>query len=231
MCQACEQGLARDLTRLPGLYDECGRRLTGSHAHSTSDRTSGGPLPGMPFNTAAADVRKAILAMLSSWSSLVADERGLAPPARRVADLSRFLLRHVPWLITHAAAAEATHEIAALAGRARKVAEPAPRRRVRIGACVERDCRGELASVRPGEIACSSDAAHRWGAEEWTRLSRRLSSAGSELWLGAADISRLWRVPTGSVYRMASERGWRRRSQAGHTYYDGSDVERTLGER
>jgi hypothetical protein len=45
-----------------------------------------------------------------------------------------------------------------------------------------------------------------------------------ERWLGAADIARLWTTTTGTVYRLASEQGWRRLTRAGRTFYAESDV-------
>ena len=47
-------------------------------------------------------------------------------------------------------------------------------------------------------------------------------------WVTAADITRLWAIPSGSVYRHASTAKWRRRSHSGRTYYHGSDVDQTL---
>nr|QDG00832.1 hypothetical protein [Streptomyces griseus] len=47
-------------------------------------------------------------------------------------------------------------------------------------------------------------------------------------WIGATDIARLWKIPSGTVYRHASHQQWRRRSEHGRTYYNGADVERTL---
>ncbi|MFC7265989.1 hypothetical protein [Streptomyces lutosisoli] len=108
----------------------------------------------------------------------------------------------------------------------------------------------------PAVIRCDRDPAHLWLGHEWLQLRRRLSStvpeAGTEnaavaavaadatterpavtepelvRWVTAADIARLWAVPTGSVYRHASESKWRRRSHQGRTYYHGGDVMETL---
>ncbi|MFF4412764.1 helix-turn-helix domain-containing protein [Streptosporangium sp. NPDC001559] len=200
-------------------------------------------MPGLPFNTAAADARESVLTVLGSWSGLVAEQRGVTPPSRAVGDLARFLRRHVTWLTGHEAAAEITREMARLVNTARAVAHPSERRRVRVGECVEAGCPGELiVSVLPqqahpagGEIVCSSDETHRWQTHEWTRLSHRMggnSGAGrATRWLSAAEVARLWRVPAGSVYRLASEHRWHRRSQSGRVRYDSTDVERTFAER
>lgn len=105
----------------------------------------------------------------------------------------------------------------------------------------------------PAVIRCDRDPAHLWLGHEWLQLRRRLSGMVPEAgpqdtavtadatterpaatepepvrWVTAADIARLWSVPTGSVYRHASESKWRRRSRQGRTYYHGGDVMETL---
>jgi hypothetical protein len=243
LCQVCERGLATDLARLPILYGECERLLEGADRRPLGARTSGGPLPGISFNSAAADIREAIRAVLGSWSGLVAAERRITPPPRAVVHLVRFLSRHISWLSRHPAAVEITREISELVVKARQVAHPDPLRRVRVGTCVEAGCTGELtALVRsearhlPGDIRCSSDTAHRWPADEWTRLSRLMArnpsaGDGETRWLGPTEVARLWRIPTGSVYRLAGQHHWRRRNQSGRVYYDADDVEQTFAER
>ncbi|TLS47439.1 hypothetical protein FE633_04905 [Streptomyces montanus] len=43
--------------------------------------------------------------------------------------------------------------------------------------------------------------------------------------LTAADVSRLWGTPIGSVYRLAKEQQWRRYRRQGRTYYSADDVQ------
>ncbi|MGW5822514.1 hypothetical protein ACWFR0_39495, partial [Streptomyces noursei] len=85
------------------------------------ERTSGGPLPGMPFNTAATEVRSGIVTTLASWSGLVAQERGVAAPARTVPALARWLVEHLEWLAAHPAAGEFSAELHRWARAARRV--------------------------------------------------------------------------------------------------------------
>lgn len=241
LCRACRDNLAAGLENLPGLYNECGRLLGGSD--QPRDRTSGGPMPGMPFNAAAADVRAAILSVLGSWSGMVVEERRVTAPRRTVGALANFLGKHVDWMAAHITAAEATDEVAQLVRSARRVAYPNPVRRASIGACVEAGCAGELVSfvhpqdpLLPAEIICDADPCHSWLENQWIQLSRRISTAPSSTtpttrWLSAADISRLWRIPTGSVYRLASEQRWRRRSQTRRKYYHEADVLHALSQR
>ncbi|MGH3720753.1 MAG: hypothetical protein ACRDRI_18290 [Pseudonocardiaceae bacterium] len=241
LCRACRDELATGLESLPGLYNECGRQLGGSD-RPRGDTTGSGSMPGMPFNAAAADVRTRILSILGSWSGMVAEKRRVTAPERAVGELVTFLGRHVDWIAAHAAAAEATDEVAQLARAARRVAYPDPVRRVAIGGCVEVGCSGELVAfvhpqepLLPAEIRCDVDPRHSWLEHHWMQLGHRMdtvpSGATATRWFSAADISRLWGIPTGSVYRLASEQQWRRRNQARRTYYHEVDVLQAFGKR
>lgn len=251
LCRACRDELAAGLESLPGLYNECGRQLGGSDQprdntpHGKASRghaTSSCSMPGMPFNAAAADVRTRILGVLGSWSGMVTEERRVTAPNRSVKALVTFLSRHVDWIAAHVAATEATDEVARLVRAARRVAYPNPVRQVAIGGCVEVGCSGELvafvhpqAPLLPAEIRCNVDPCHSWLERHWMQLSHRMGTASSIVtatrWLSAADISRLWGIPPGSVYRLASEQQWRRRNQARRTYYHEVDVRQTFDHR
>jgi hypothetical protein len=179
LCAGCHRRLALGIRALPDLYRDCERVLGGASAKGLRERTSGGPLPGLPFNPAAAEARAAILAVLGSWSGLVAQERRLAPPERSITQLSVFLLRHADWLAAHPAAAEATREVARLVTRARRVAHPEQVRRIGLGDCVEPGCGGTLsATVRTGApaayptVQCDADPRHTWAGHQWTALRR-----------------------------------------------------------
>ncbi|MFF9024892.1 hypothetical protein [Streptomyces eurythermus] len=229
--------------------------------------TTGGGLPGLPFNTAASDARRETLMVLGSWAALTAQARRLARPDRTVEALTAFLIRHAAWLSAHTAAGDASRELSRVTRRAARVADPAGQRRlVTVGACPEPGCTGKLQSlIRPHTIEsapvirCRAEPAHHWTGEE-LMLLRRLMAAkagaahraprdstmspviragGSDtaegtpariVWLTASDITRLWATPPGSVYRLASQRKWRRRSQGGRTYYHEADVVRALSE-
>lgn len=266
LCTVCHQRLRIGVRLLPDLYRDCERVLGGSAAKGLRERTSGGPLPGMPFNPAAAETRAAILGVLGSWSGLVAGERGLTPPERSAGALSGFLLRHTDWLAAHPAAAEATREVDRLVRRAHRVAHPDQVRRITLGACVEPGCEGRLsATVRAGApaahptVQCDAQPRHSWAGHQWTHLRRLMPpaetsggadrttgqdrttaadrttgpdrTADAERWLTAADISRLWGAPVGTVYRLASEQRWRRRHGSGRTYYSEADAHTCFSRR
>ncbi|NLU74333.1 hypothetical protein HCC61_16885 [Streptomyces sp. HNM0575] len=255
-CSACALRLTRDLTRLPRLYDECGMLLGGSDGRLRERTSGGGSLPGIPFNTAAAEARSMILGVLRSWAGLVAAERVVAGPGDTVAGVVEFLVRHAGWLAAHEAAGELSEEVARAVRRARYVVDPPSGRGMGVGTCVEAGCEGELTAVvridradAPVEIACAAAPSHRWSAQQWMGLTRG-TSAGRQVrpegpvraegpalrapavrWLSARDISLLWGVASGSVYRHASEQRWRRRSAKGRTFYHQEDVLRSLGAR
>ncbi|GHF64646.1 hypothetical protein GCM10010218_52800 [Streptomyces mashuensis] len=256
LCEACRARLSLELTRLPALYEECGRLLGGSD--QPREKVSGGPLPGLPFNVAASEARSAITGVLGAWAALVAQQRRLPAPPRTPVHLALFLVRHADWLAAHPAAGEVSQEIAQVTRRARRVVDPRTRRRVALGPCAEAGCDGTLVAVvssdrpeQPAAITCDADAAHHWEGSQWLALSRRLRGTGGGAgtgtgtgagagatpgvartrWLSAADIARLWDMAPGSVYRHASQRGWRRLSRSGRTYYHEADVQETFDGR
>ena len=176
LCPGCGSDLAADLAAIWGLYEECGRVLDG--IRRPGEKTTGGELPGLPFNTAAVEARSAIMGILVSWCALVAEERIVTAPKRNVHALAAFLARHVHWLAAHAAASDVSREVAKAARQARWAARGDYVRHVRVGHCVERGCQGELVTtVRPAgasgaaDIVCRSDPSHHWAGHERLRLS------------------------------------------------------------
>ncbi|UWE10048.1 hypothetical protein [Actinacidiphila bryophytorum] len=297
LCPGCREQLVAALAELPALYEACERVLSGGISRRPRETRAAGPSHGLPFNGAAADVRAEIVAFLSSWSGLVAEGRQLNAPQRSVRVLAGFLHRNADWLAAHPAVAEATDEIGRLARRARRVAYPDRAGRLRVGACTESGCNGELIAWIGGQeatasarIQCDAEPGHCWAGHQWTQLRRAMGraaptqagaqagaradaqpgaqaaaqapaqagaradaqapaqaaaqapaqadaradaqpAADTECWLTAADIASLWSAPTGTVYRLASQQHWRRRSRAGRTYYAESDVRASFSRR
>ncbi|MDN3264566.1 helix-turn-helix domain-containing protein [Streptomyces sp. CSDS2] len=247
LCASCCDSLAQILRALPRLHEECGRLLAG--AGRPRERTGGGTgTPrGIPLNTAAVEVRAGILATLASWSGLMVEGSGEPGPKRSVPELARWLLARLPRFAAHPAVGDFSAELHRLAAAARDVVSPGGSQRVEVGRCVEARCDGRLvarSAAGPGglgEIRCDSDPEHRWVEHEWPLLHRRMAardrgttgggSAAVRHWLTPQDVSRLWGVPMGSVYRLASEHEWGRTRRAGRSYYDEADVRRTLDAR
>ena len=99
------------------------------------------------------------------------------------------------------------------------------------------------AAAPSGNRSDAAGAAHSSGTSEGTGGadgSRTAEAAGGPRpaagtvgdgrvqWLTPAQVSCVWSVPLGSVYRLASERRWRRHSGSGRAYYHAADVEKTL---
>lgn len=246
ICPDCVRGLTGDLARLPQLYDECGLLLDNSGR--PRERTSGGGgSPGLPFNAAAAETRSVILGVLRSWAGLVVGEWAAAAPPDTAAGIAEFLTRHSGRLAAHDRAAELSQEVRRALRRAQFVIDPPSGRSKQVGTCVVAGCEGALTAVAgagragaPVEISCAEDPLHRWSAREWMALSSGAPSGGTPgpalpeppvRWLSARDISLLWGIPSGSVYRHASEQQWRRRTGKGRTFYHEGDVLRFLGAR
>jgi hypothetical protein len=246
-CLACRDAAGRDLAKLPYLYGECAHALDARRGTELRERAGPATQPSLPFNTAAAEARKTLVDVLGSWCALVADERRVATPRRQADELAAFLARHLDWLSRHPAAPELSDELAGLVRLLHRAAYSSAARQIRLGACVEPECAGELVAMigapgrRPGtQILCRIDPAHRWDEQQWLELSRRMTTGApaarqpaeaGQRWFGAAEIARLWQVSTGTVYRLASEEQWQRRSTAGRTRYLDADVARTFARR
>jgi hypothetical protein len=240
LCTRCMGGLTTRLKQLPELYHDCERALGGGTATGLRERTTGGSLPGLPFNEAAAEVRGAILTTLASWSGLVADQRGLSAPRRDATELCAFLVRHARWMAAHPAAAEMTEEVARLVKAAHRVTRSGPQRRIALGACVEAECGGQLvaslsghaASTNTATIQCDAEPSHRWAGRHWSEILGRVAEkTAAERWFTAQELAWLWSTPLGTVYRMASEQGWRRRKQSGRVYYAEADAHEAFSRR
>ncbi|CAL9655508.1 hypothetical protein SUDANB96_06775 (plasmid) [Streptomyces sp. enrichment culture] len=252
LCVGCTGRLARWLVALPDAYEECGRVLAGSRTRRWEEHTSSQTMPGMPLNTAAVETRAAITRVLASWSGLVAEQCAAAAPRREVPALAGFLLRHLDWLSGHEAVGDLVEEVAGLMRAAARVVDTPSERSLPVGGCPLAGCEGTLVvravqdSRTPPEVVCTATPGHRWALHEWLARNDgrqrtpgstagdtlRTAAAATSLWLSAADISRLWQAPRGTVYRLASEKGWRRRrGTAGRTFYHAGDAQQSLAER
>ncbi len=241
LCRACYNRLIDGIQELPHLHVECEAMLGGAGATTMREKITGGSRPGLALNSSAVEARTHILAMLSSWSGLVAEERQLPAPSRQVPALADFLLANLCWLAAHPAAGSLSAEIAQTGKIARRAAHPDAVKRIAVGPCVVPGCLGQLNAIlragRPGDrtqVRCGDNRDHAWSGHEWTRLRRQLPQAAGgapECWLAPADVARMWRTPIGTVYRLASEHGWRRITRSGRTYYAESDVHDSFSRR
>ncbi|MFI8351543.1 hypothetical protein [Streptomyces sp. NPDC085596] len=174
LCAPCFDALGTTLSRLPRLYAEAEQALAPDSARSFVRVSGNSRAAALPVRSQAVEARAALMAVLSSWSALVADERRVAAPDREVREMVAFLRRHLEWLARHPALAELLGELAESVALARRCVQPGQSRQVQVGACREPECAGNLiahmrsAGAGPAsEIRCDSDPAHRWAPHEW----------------------------------------------------------------
>ncbi|WP_207309602.1 hypothetical protein [Streptomyces kasugaensis] len=113
--------MAEDLARLPALYDGCFHEIACASRSSISRTGLRGPRKLDQFNEEAAEAREDIHGVLRSWACVAAERLGLALPESSVGALVAFLVSHLDWLTSFAAAPEFAAEIAGLCSRAEQV--------------------------------------------------------------------------------------------------------------
>jgi hypothetical protein len=237
VCMSCLNGWRRDLRSLPELYRASEIALT--NRPKPQEKVSRQRPYGIMLNTDVVDARDALLSRLASWSGLVADERLISAPQRSVTSLARFLLRHTDWLCAHACAPDAVGEIRTSTTALRRAVFPSHTRRFSIGRCVMAGCVGTLMAdmnsahdVAPAEVWCNRDPEHRWPADRWRELDRRVrrrEGPSGIRWLTAPEVATLWNVSVSNVYRLASMHKWRRRTQGRRAFYCEADIADTVG--
>jgi hypothetical protein len=122
LCGGCQDRLEWTIAELPAHYDELGQVL--AVAGQAGQRVSGSASRPLPINTAVADHRHHIRAVLTSWARLVFEERGITPPADEVPAIAAFLVTHVDWCCGHDWVAELLSEVRRCSGRARALLDP-----------------------------------------------------------------------------------------------------------
>ncbi|MDV6011621.1 hypothetical protein [Haloechinothrix sp. LS1_15] len=177
LCPPCRQAAARCLTELPDLYSACERALAQRGGRDV-ERVRGGRPQGIRLNDDAVAARSDIVDLLTSWSSLVSEDREVAPPAdREVPTLASFLASHLDWLAAHAAAADFVAELTHLRGVARQVIQPGDRLTLEIGPCPRPGCGWPVRAMTrsadgmPPRVGC--EAGHTWHPDQWLLLDGR----------------------------------------------------------
>jgi hypothetical protein len=165
----------RDLAELPKLFDRCESLLV-SFPRAFAPRVAGGGTSGLVLDERVTDARRDIVAVLASWSGLVADERRVRRPGRDAAELSAFLAVHLDWLLAHPAGPCFAEEVLAVASTAREVSRSGPGPAVELGRCVEEGCDHPMVATRGTssdfEVRCA--AGHSWRPRQWLSLARQL---------------------------------------------------------
>jgi hypothetical protein len=155
------------------------------------------------------------------------------------AALANFIAAHADWIAAQPKAGSVSSRMEKVARLAYGAAYPSGARIIHIGPCpVEVDdepCPGKVRALisaadelLPSSIICDHERTHCWRSDEWRALGKRL---GRELsgYMTALEISIHYRRPVGTVYRMASERQWRRTADGLRPIrYDWRDVDQTM---
>ncbi|WP_055477905.1 hypothetical protein [Sphaerimonospora mesophila] len=181
LCAECREAVRGELRSLPGLHRECALRLV-DVPDGIAQRVTWTRQPGLDLNEAVVEVRSDIIGVLSSWCGLVAQERGVAAPGPRSADvLAAFLDGHLAWLARHPAARDFAAEIRRLAEKARAAIERGSGRPRPLGPCDRPEC-GQIvyaARLSDGRRQVRCDGGHVWQPHEWLSLSLRIDQAAA----------------------------------------------------
>jgi hypothetical protein len=174
ICASCASALTANLSRIPRLYAETEQALAPSTVRSVVRVSGSAPTATLPVRNQVVQARARVLSTLSSWSALVADERGVTAPRREVREMVVFLHRHLTWLMRHPAVRDLVAEVDEAVHQARRCLQSGQSRQVQVGTCRKPDCSGTLVahmrssgSGLPSEIRCVSDPTHRWAPHEW----------------------------------------------------------------
>jgi hypothetical protein len=168
----------RDLAEAPELYQRCESLLV-RFPPAFTQRVAGGGSTGLVLDERVTSARSDILAVLASWSGLVADERGVGRPRRDTADLAAFLAVHLDWLLTHPAGPCFASELGAAAAAAREVSRSGSGPGIELGPCVEEDCDHMMVAARSGSSAGRPGPSGRPGSSGSSGSSGRPGSSGS----------------------------------------------------
>ncbi len=237
LCEICTRRLAEDAQTAAQLYADLEEVLIATGRGGLS--VSGTRDHGLELNERAAECRTLIRHRLVSWSLLIAEERGFAVPANTVGALAAFVVTSSVWLSAHPAANDAAEELHDLAhGLPWRTAYPSGVRRYPVAACPM--CPGTiLATLRdtdhllPSVLACDLDELHVWTADAWRALGRALHPMGTAgRYVTAHEIATLWKLPLGTVHRLAHTDTWDRTPYGKRpTLYLAADVDATMTRR
>ncbi len=183
LCGHCTDHIGTDAIEAARLHGELALVLAGTGGSGGPRVSGGGPAAGIALNEAAVKARETVQAVLASWCRMIAEERGLTPPAAHMTALGAYVRLHREWLAGHGAAADACGEIRGLVTLARPIARPDRAAITRsLGHCpmlVDGEpCSGMIQGVmrRPDSltasaVTCDKDRSHAWDSTQWIELA------------------------------------------------------------
>lgn len=189
----CLDLLARDIATCARLHVELEAVLVrpGRPDEGTTKRATS---VGISLDDAAVTARDHIRATLVGWVRVAQEERpGIEWPADDVVVMARWILRNLVWYAGRSWVDEMSRVFAETADEAKAAVQAERPRRMEIGDCPERltdeegqdagACGGTLFAViwpadslLPCDVRCT-DGEHRWSADQWHVLGRRVSLA------------------------------------------------------
>ena len=128
ICAGHHAELERLIAEMPARYNDLDR-----------PKGAGGPKvvfsnePGLSVDEAAATLRQQITGIIASWCRVVAEDRGITPPASpEISRTAPWLTTHVDWCAAHRWVDEMLLELRQVTGRAIGITD-IPARRVQLG--------------------------------------------------------------------------------------------------
>jgi hypothetical protein len=170
----------RDLAEAAELYQRCEALLV-RFPPAFAQRVAGGGRTGLVLDEGVTEARRDLVAVLASWSGLVADERRVRRPRRNAGELAAFLAVHLDWLLAHPAGSCFAAELRDAAAAAREVSSSGSGAGLELGPCVAEGCEQMMVAARGLsvlEVRCG--AGHAWAPRQWLRLARSLEARSLE---------------------------------------------------
>jgi hypothetical protein len=180
----------RDLAEAAELYQRCESLLV-RFPPAFTQRVAGGGSTGLVLDEQVTEARRDLVAVLASWSGLVADERGVRRPGRDAGELAAFLAVHLDWLLDHPAGSCFAAELGAAAAAAREASRSGSGPGIELGPCVAEGCDQMMVAASASGPAASASASaglevrcgagHAWAPRQWLRLARELEARVPEV--------------------------------------------------
>jgi hypothetical protein len=232
VCHGHHAELERLIAEMPARYNDLDR-----------PKGAGGPKitfanePGLTVDEAAANLRQQITGTIASWCRVVAEDRGITPPAGpEISRTAPWLTTHVDWCAAHRWVDEMLLELRQVTGRAIGITD-IPARRVELGeqCLVHADgerCVGEVTIIIRGDewIARCSECVGDQEATQYLRIVQRGQ------WVTADSVVRLAGL-FGIVANSDAIRQWKHRKHIRgivgdvENLYDLESVQRYLVKR
>lgn len=183
LCAGHESQLVMLLEQIPAVVAWLGGNL--QRQQGRGERVSGSRTAPAPLRIEVVDHVELICAQISSWSGLLAEERGLAGPSgkRGVNGQVGFLLAHIDWIAGRSWSVDLIAELWDAVGVAQRIAP-------------WKAARHHLPMPCP---RCDSLTLTRWDGDELVRCARRIGGCGSS-WT-SSDYDRMLTVMAGREIR------------------------------